>query len=590
MKDMIVNLILRGQNSQMNAALARSESRIRNFGGVARREFDRTSRSAGTLQSKLAALGISFSATLIIKQSAQLDQSLTRIGQTADMSHVQVTGLRKEFFRMAKETGQSVEALRDGFNVAVQSGLKFNEALPVTEAVSRAMAVTGRSAEELTNALTVASQVFHFDLTNPKTAVELLDKMTVAGREGKAELESLSNIYARVAISAKRSGMNNDQTLAFIETLSLVESLPERLSTLSDSTLRLFNNPQYLLKAQAATGVKFFNDKGMRRNPLSVLTDIMKKYQTLKTDEQRMMFKRRAFQGADLDTQKGLELLFDEEINALEKTQKITQKIETSGGQIKKDLADAINNAEAQANRLKNTLRESADQFSIILNRGLSAAIKKMLDAKKDGGMELSGKQIAGGAAAAAGVAYLGYRLGGPALKKLLGRMGRTGAGIAEGKAIEYATGVTPVFVVNMPGGGIMPGPGGVPTGTTVPGGGKGLGFWKIAGLLGLGGAAVVGTSEASRLWLEHGGPNAYMQGRQVLSGMGPIGGILGGIYSATALASGHFDQPEVKNDVNINIFADFDNRRVAVENSDPNTKAVVNLNRGSWNNILGVQ
>ena len=42
--------------------------------------------------------------------------------------------------------------------------------------------------------------------------------------------------------------------------------------------------------------------------------------------------------------------------------------------------------------------------------------------------------------------------------KKIFGGLGKTGLGIAEGKALEAATGIMPVFVTNMPAGGILGG------------------------------------------------------------------------------------------------------------------------------------
>lgn len=588
MKDMIVRLLLRGNNSGLDSSLSQSERRLKSFGNTARHEFGTIKNAATSLQGKLAGLGLSFGAAMLIKQSATLDQSITRIGQTAGMSHVQVTGLRKEFFRMSKETGQSLESLQEGFNVAVQSGLKFNEALPVMDAVNKAMAVTGASAKQLTDALTVSAQVFHFDLSKPKTAVELLDKMTVAGRAGNAELENLSSIYSRVAVSAKRAGMNNDQTLAFIETLSLVEKIPERLSTLADSTLRLFTNPQYLLKAQQTTGVKFFDDKKQRRDPFSVLRDIMKKYQTLQNDTERMMFKRRAFQGADLDTQKGLELLFDAEIGALGKTEQIVKDIEKANGQIKKDLADAIRNAEAQANRLKNTLRDAADDFSVVLNRGITAGIKKLLDSKAEGGLDLSGKELIGAGAAALGVGYLGYRLTGGALKKMLGRLGGTGAGIAEGKAIEYATGVTPVFVVNMPGsmssGPLSPSnPDALKRGEDLFKKKKPGWLTNVLPVISAAGWAV-GPPALTALVA-----NQYLEGGGSKEGLGnALRGMPESGYSDDSWMDKYVPRPEVKNDIQINITNDLLNGRVITENNNRNTSIKVNLNRGAWLDDLG--
>lgn len=77
------------------------------------------------------------------------------------------------------------------------------------------------------------------------------------------------------------------------------------------------------------------------------------------------------------------------------------------------------------------------------------------MDSKADGGMGLDGKDmILGGGAAL--LATLGLaRYGGKAVGALAKRFGGTAAGVAEGKALEAAAGVTPVYVVNMPEGGV---------------------------------------------------------------------------------------------------------------------------------------
>ena len=283
MSNMLVELILRGNASSLNATIKQSEGRFKTFGSNARRELESIRNTARSLEGKLGALGISFGALMLIRQSAELDKGLTRIGQTAGESRINVAGLRKEFFRMSLETGAKVEDLKASFDNAVQAGLQFREALPVTDAVNKAMAVTGATADQLTSSLTVASTAYQFDLASPGKALLLLDKMTVAGRQGNAELENLSSIFARVGVNASRAGMGFDQTLGFIEGLSLLERQPERLATLADSTLRLFTNIQYLAQAQQFTGVRFFDKKGARRDPLAVLTDIKTKYDKLKT-------------------------------------------------------------------------------------------------------------------------------------------------------------------------------------------------------------------------------------------------------------------------------------------------------------------
>ncbi len=456
MRDLIAKLVLLGDSSKMNAILKSSEGRFKAFGGAARREFESIKNAARSVEGKLGALGVSFGAVLLMKQSAELDRNLTRIGQTAGEGGIKVLGLRKELFRMAQETGQGVENLKQGFDNAVQAGLSFKEALPVTDAVNKAMAVTGASADQLTSGLTVAANAFQFDLAKPGMALNMLDRMTVAGRQGNAELESLSGIVSRVGGNATRSGMGFNEMLSFVEGLSQVEKLPERLATLADSTMRLFTNFQYLSRAQQATGVKFFDEKGARRGPFAVFQDIKKKYDLLKTDLQRTTFLNTALQGAYLDTIKGVgELLKGKNI---EKMVGFNEKIANASGTIKKDLPAAINNAVDQTGRLKAKLREAADDFIQPFNQGIAKGIKKLIDPKKEGGYELSSKQIAAGGATALLSGYIAYRFGGKAAKAILGKLGGTAAGIAEGKMVEATTGVTPVFVTNWPGTSLLPG------------------------------------------------------------------------------------------------------------------------------------
>lgn len=58
--------------------------------------------------------------------------------------------------------------------------------------------------------------------------------------------------------------MSMTDVLALIEQMSEVEKQPERLATLVDSTLRLWNNENYRKNAEEITGVKFFDEKGNR--------------------------------------------------------------------------------------------------------------------------------------------------------------------------------------------------------------------------------------------------------------------------------------------------------------------------------------
>lgn len=484
-RDLSLGLRIQADSSRFVSGLTQAENGVRRFGRGARREIDALKGAMGSLQGVLAQVGLTVGGVALATQSARMDKSLTQIGQTAGVSRAEVEKLRGELFRMAGETGQSVDDLQAGFNVAVQSGLRFQEALPVIDSVNTAVAVTGASATQLTSALGVAASAFDFDLSNPGQALLLLDKMTVAGRLGNAELENLSDIFARVGVNASSAGMGFEQTLAFIETLSMVERQPERLATLADSTLRLFTNATYMKNAQRATGVKFYDAKGERRAAEDVLKDIKGKFDKLKTTEARDKFISAAFGQTDLDTIKGLRTLFSG--NDIAQMSDAVKQLMGAGGTLKRDLPSAINNMIDQTGRLKAELRKAADGFAKPINETLQNVIKWGLDSKENGGLGLDGKDmVAGGLLGALGI-FGAARYGGKGIGALAGRLGGTAAGVAQGKALEAAAGVTPVFVVNWPGDalggtGIPGAPGANPAGKA----GAAGGMWRLAGTAGM--------------------------------------------------------------------------------------------------------
>ena len=423
----------------------------------------------GKWTATLAGAGATYKATKAIMDSAGLDKQLIRIAQTAGATIKMAQTLRAELHTMSQQTGQSLDDLLSGFNDLVQAGNSWDQSLAMLHAINPTMAVTGSQAKTLASALSVAAESFKIDLSNVDTAKYTLDRMTVAARLGNAELEDLSGIFSRVGVNAKAANLGFNDTLALIEQMGTVERQADRLSTLADSTLRLFTNQRYMQKAASATGVKFYDAKGERRQALDVLQDIASKYQKLRSAAAKDSFLANAFEGADLDTIKGLRLLLGGD--ALFKVRDVSRQIADAAGTIARDLPDAINNSVDQVARLKAALREAADGFAEPVNDTIKRAIKYLLDERG-----ITGDQMLVGGAVAAGGLIAGARVGG----KLLQKVGGAAGGLAAGKAMEEFAGVTPVYVVNMPGGGIPGLPGGKPG---VPGSAGGAAAAGKAGL-----------------------------------------------------------------------------------------------------------
>ena len=473
----VVGVRIDGNAASYLRATQQAQNATKSFGRATRAEYEKLKSFMQSTQGQLAGLGLGVGIVQIQKNAARLERTLTQVALTAGMSVAEQKDAYQQMFEMVKRNGGAVEDTVGSFNSLIQAGLKYKEAMNATGAINVAQAVTGANANVLANALTVGAGNFNFDLSKAGVAMTMLDKMTVSGRLGNAELENLSSILPRVASGAQRAGMDFDKTLAFVQALSMTEKQPERLATLAESTTRLFTNMNYSKDAEKALGIQMFDKTGGRRDPVGVLEDMRKRYQSLTTDAQRFNFMGKAFGKTDLDTQRGLSSLMTGEI--LIKMREFDALSRKAGGALNNDLHRATDNAVSQAERLGATLREAAEGFARPINDAFANGVRYMLDSKAQGGMGLGGGAIAGGAAAGALGVYALSRVLPGVIGKLVGRTGGLAAGVAEGKALQAAAGVTPVYVTNW---------------AEMNGGGSG------GGLLGLGGAAAGGAAGAGAL------------------------------------------------------------------------------------------
>jgi hypothetical protein len=436
-----------------------------------RQEFDRIKGLGGSMQGRLAGLGVGVGVASGVTSSAKLDRQLIRTQQTAGMTVDQREEWRGEQWRLAKTYGIEREQVQTGFDTLIASGLSYDKAKASSGAIAQATAVTGADSGILAKALITGASAFDIDLSKPNAAVDILQKMIVAGRLGNAELENLSSIFPKVGQDAKSAGMSMAQSLSFVETLSLIELEPDRLGTLAQSTLRAFNNGTYRKSVTKNTGVDFFNKDKSVRNTQDVFLDLQHKYKSLKNDKDRARFMDVVFGKMDQDTQKGVKAFLTGD--RLENFAKSTGDINNAKGVIEKDLTDNMSSSTAVGSRMKASLGEAIDRMAKPLNKGFADLGSYLLD-----DLNLSGEQmLAGGAALGVGGYYAGRGAkagAGALLNKFMGGP-ETLKNIAVGKVLEEATGVTSVFVTNWPAGTPL----GIGSGPDLPNGsssGKGAG------------------------------------------------------------------------------------------------------------------
>ncbi|MGU9837812.1 phage tail tape measure protein [Pseudomonas sp. LF195] len=420
---------------------------LKTIASSARKEFDRIKGLGGTVQGQLAGAGLGIGVVSGLTGSARRDRQLIRTQQTAGMTVAQREEWRTENWRLAKTYGVDSEQVQTGFDTLIASGLSYDKAKASSGAIAQATAVTGADSGILAKALVTGASAFDIDLSQPQAALDILQKMIVAGRLGNAELENLSSIFPKVGQDAKRAGMTMAQSLSFVETLSLIELEPDRLGTLAQSTLRTFTNDSYRKEVTKNTGVDFFDKNGKTRNTQDVFIDLQKKYQTLRNDKERARFMGVVFGKMDQDTQKGVNAFLTGD--RLANFARSTGDINNAKGVVERDLADNLSSTTAVGSRMKATLGEAIDRMARPLNKGFADLGSYLLD-----DLNMSGEQLLFGGAAAAASGYYagrGAKAGAGALmNKFLGGP-ETLKNIAVGKVLEEATGVTSVFVTNWP-------------------------------------------------------------------------------------------------------------------------------------------
>lgn len=427
---------------------------LKRLAGGVRDEFNRIKGFGQSAQGKLAGLGIGVGVGAGLTGSAKLDRSLIRTQQTAGMTNAEREEWREEGFRIAKKYGLDRTDVDSGFNTLIASGVNYGASKTTSDAIGQATAVTGADSAVLGKAVVAGASAFNLDLNKAGVALDLLQKMTVAGRQGNAELENLADLFPKIGGAAQQAGMSLAQALAFTETLSTVEMQPERLGTLAESTLRVFSNKTYRDQVTNASGVEFFDSKGASRNPERVFADLKRKYEKMSTDEERGKFMGTVFKGMDQDTIRGMRIMLTGDRN--ETFSRQAKEIQGAKPIFESDLKDNVESATGAGARMKATLGEAIDRMSKPLNKGFADFGSYLLD-----DLNLSGEQLlAGSAAVGVGGYYAdrGVKAGAGALiNKFMGGP-ETLKNIAVGKVLEEATGVTSVFVTNWPSEGISSG------------------------------------------------------------------------------------------------------------------------------------
>lgn len=445
---------------QLARAATSSLRTIKSVAAATRAEFSRVKGMMTGVNGHLAGAGLGIGVGLSVASSAKTDRRMIQLGQTANMSPAENEDMRKEVFRVSKSYGNDPDSILGGAEALLAGGLSPKAAKSSIDAIGQASALRNADPTILAGAGMAAKEAYGFDLENPATMLDILQKMTIAGDAAKAELTDLGSIFNKVGANASAAGFKFHQSLGLIESLSNVEPNADNLRTMVGSFLTVFNTGSYQEQVSKTTGIEFFNKDKSRRDPFEVVADMRKKYDKLPDDKTRASFFNVVFKSMDRDAVTAWRWMLsgDRQDNMVG----ISDQVHNAAPIFNQQLKENTSSATGTAGRMRATLRDATDRMSRPINEAFASMGTYLLD-----DLNLSGEQMMGlGAATAIGGYYTGRGLkkgAGALLNKLpgVGNPLETMQGIAVGKVLEEATGVTSVFVTNWPSG--MPLGGGVP-------------------------------------------------------------------------------------------------------------------------------
>ncbi|MFZ0932301.1 MAG: phage tail tape measure protein [Syntrophobacteraceae bacterium] len=466
----------------------------------------------------------------------------------------------------------------------------------------------------------------------PESVADIMTHIAIPFHVKGAQYGEMANLFQKVVtnstldLSGFGAGMANFGGIAHDLGLDM-KGTAEALMTVGESVRNADAAGTYLKnfllaisaptkgekEAQEEAGLNFFDKHHHLKQWPGIVAELQNASAGM-TDQERMDFRRKAFQMRGLEA---VEPLAGKGMGSFEEN---VRKV-ASSGDIETKLGIALEGLNRNVISLSGTIESAIGQTFKPMLASLTAVTEKANDLADAFGKFAGSHQKEfgwGEAAGAGGLGLLGlysmFRIskglmaGGRVLRYLGSNWGATGVGIAEGKAIQAASGVTPVFVTNWPAGGLGGGALGaaadVALGVAVSGG-IATGFSVampalIAGIVAAAGAA--GAQEAGkavsrwhvkmlsddalhRKFAENdvmGGGARSWQGRLMLGEMADRSIHVSDDEATRRMDALNATLKERPNNITLNVSID-QAGRVTSSSNDPNTSARINLKRGDF-------
>jgi len=441
MTDKKIQLILEAKNTTLNSTLDQSERKVKTFGRSVKHVFsevnrvvDAANKTFGTFGKIATALGtgVVLKKLFSLEEFTKIDDALLRMQANLGMSARELLGFKDKLSTMAGTAGEDMGTLYKNAE-KLSTAYKPDDILKIMDASTMASDAMGEDLDMVTDRIVQLMKIYKKTPEEAKKVAEglvasrvdigMLDVMLQRGILKGGAGKDYQDVLA-MAGGLKKAGVESSRVVMMVETVMM--AIEDKKEALKAGGIDLF-------KIDKTTGAK------VKKDYVEIIEELgpaLKKARKKFTD--------------DASFNKAIDETFGESAHYT-----IPFLISQLGmlKKAKEDQANAAQIAGARAAKANETWGEQLNKI-----KGHLAKIKSDMSwiydlAKKPVKFLADSPNLTKGlgyGAAGLSLAVLGgmaYGKGKEFLKNYRG----TAAGIAEGKAIEAATGVAPVFVTNWP-------------------------------------------------------------------------------------------------------------------------------------------
>lgn len=438
-----------------NRQMRINEDGWKRFSKTGQRQMSLLQRSASSLGRGLDRMGNRYTALLTGAAGAgtarflvTLERRFTRLGIQADISAEQIDELKKKIY----ETAQAPDIRVDPSEItsAIESIVEKTGDLEFAENnirnIGLAIQATGAQGSAIGEVL---GEFQKMGIVLDKEVLTALDTLNVQGKEGAFTLQNIAALGPRVVTAYTSMGREGVPAIremgAALQVIRQGTGSAEMAATAFEALIRTLSDASKV-KMLRSGGIKVFDEEALKRGeeilrPINeIMVDIVKKTQGKKTMLSRVFDAEamRAFNSSAAEFSR---------TGGLQSLEKFMQ-VQADGTQTMEDAARAAADAAGAMQNLYTAWQQFADsnlsQYIQSLADGINSVDKETLDLLIK---TAAGLAVAGGTAI---LARKGYKAG----KGIYDFM-KGGAKNGVGGAMGEMAGVQPVFVVNMPGGGL---------------------------------------------------------------------------------------------------------------------------------------